>query len=288
MTLTTRTVRTRDGVRLPYVEQGDPDGIPVLLLHGYSDSWRSWEPVLRHLPPTIRAVALTQRGHGDADRPPRGYGLGDLAADAADAIDALGLAPAIVAGHSMGSWVAQRLTIDHPGRVRAALLAACFGPVRDNEVLVEFGSEVAALRDPVDPEFVREFQLATIERRLPDRMIDDIVAESLKLPARLWRELYRGFLEADMSAELGSIEAPVLVISGERDAFSSRAEQDRVVDAIPGARREIYEGSGHAMHWEQPRRFAADLVAFAAAQRARRRTTSSSESSGRSKRALTA
>ena len=288
MTFATQTVQTRDGVRLPYVEQGDPEGVPVLLLHGYTDSWRSWEPVLRHLPREIRAVALTQRGHGDADRPAGGYRLEDLAADAADAIDALDLAPAIVAGHSMGSWVAQRLAIDHPEHVRAALLAACFGPVRDNEVLLEFGKEVAALGDAVDPEFAREFQLATVERPLPDGMIDDIVAESLKLPARLWRELYHRFVEADMSAELGSIEAPVLVISGERDAFSSRAEQDRVADAMPTARREVYEGSGHAMHWEQPRRFAAVLVAGGAADRGGRRTTSSSESWGRSKRAVNA
>ena len=56
-------------VRLPYVEQGDPDGTPVLLLHGITDSQRSWEPVLPLLPESIRAIAVTMRGHGDAERP---------------------------------------------------------------------------------------------------------------------------------------------------------------------------------------------------------------------------
>jgi pimeloyl-ACP methyl ester carboxylesterase len=61
------------GVTLPYVEQGDPAGTPVVLLHGITDSWRSFEPVLPYLPDSIRAFALTQRGHGDADRPAAAY-----------------------------------------------------------------------------------------------------------------------------------------------------------------------------------------------------------------------
>ena len=60
------SVELPTGVTLQYVEQGDPAGIPVLLLHGATDSWRSFEPVLPHLPSSIRAFALTQRGHGDA------------------------------------------------------------------------------------------------------------------------------------------------------------------------------------------------------------------------------
>jgi non-heme chloroperoxidase len=59
-------------VKLPYVEQGDPSGVPVVLLHGFLDSWRSFEPMLSHLPESIHAFALTQRGHGDASRPTAG------------------------------------------------------------------------------------------------------------------------------------------------------------------------------------------------------------------------
>ena len=52
-------------VRLPYAEQGDPDGTPVLFLHGITDSQRSWEPVLPLLPESIRAIAVIQVDHGD-------------------------------------------------------------------------------------------------------------------------------------------------------------------------------------------------------------------------------
>lgn len=57
-------------LRLHYAEQGDPDGVPLVMLHGYSDSWRSFELVMPHLPPWVRAFALSQRGHGDGA--PRG------------------------------------------------------------------------------------------------------------------------------------------------------------------------------------------------------------------------
>ena len=58
-------VRLATGVELPYVEQGDPDGVPVLLLHGVTDSLRSWEPMLPHLP----RLAACRRDH--PARPPR-------------------------------------------------------------------------------------------------------------------------------------------------------------------------------------------------------------------------
>ncbi len=66
-----KSVELPNGVKLPYTDQGEPSGIPMLLLHGGTDSWRSFERVLPHLPRSVHAFALSQRGHGDADRPRR-------------------------------------------------------------------------------------------------------------------------------------------------------------------------------------------------------------------------
>lgn len=102
-----RSVRLSSRITLPYVEQGDPRGVPVLFLHGVTDSWRSFEPVLPHLPKSMRAFALTQRGHGDADRP-ASYRTRDFAADIAAFLDALELDSAVLVGHSMGTTNALR------------------------------------------------------------------------------------------------------------------------------------------------------------------------------------
>ena len=91
-----------------------------------------------------------------------------------------------------------------------------------------------------------------------------VVAESLKLPAHVWRAAFAEcVMPADHSAELGDIEAPTLVICGERDDIA-RDEQDTLAAGIPGASLLIYPDAGHALHWEEPQRFAADLATFVA------------------------
>ena len=86
-----KSVELPNRIQLQYVEQGDPAGIPVLLLHGVTDSWHSFELVLPHLPESIHAFALTQRGHGDADHPAAGYGPHEFASDVAAFMDASSL-----------------------------------------------------------------------------------------------------------------------------------------------------------------------------------------------------
>ena len=65
----------RDGLELPYVEQGDPDGVAVVLLHAGLDSLRCFDQLMAALPERIRAFAFDQRGHGDAAKPADRYGL---------------------------------------------------------------------------------------------------------------------------------------------------------------------------------------------------------------------
>jgi pimeloyl-ACP methyl ester carboxylesterase len=264
MTSAVESIELPGRVRLQYVEQGAPSGVPCILLHGFTDSWHSFEPVLPHLPPSIHAFALTQRGHGDAERPPAGYRTRDFAADVAAFAGAVGLGPALVVGHSMGSTNAQRFAIDYPGRTRGLVLAASFASYRDNPVAMEFWeSAVSSLADPIDPGLVREFQEGTLARPLPPAFLDTVVRESLKVPARVWRAAFEGFLEDDCIGELGRIRAPTLIAWGARDTFCRRADQDALLAAIPGSRLVVYDRAGHALHWEEPERFAADLVAFA-------------------------
>jgi non-heme chloroperoxidase len=171
-------------IRLQYVEQGDSAGVPMLLLHGVTDSWRSFERVLPNLPTSIHAFALTQRGHGDTDRPAMGYRTRDFAADVAEFVSAAGLGPTVVVGHSMGSTNALRFAIDHPEHTLGLVLAGAFASYRNNPVVTEFWeSAVLKLTDPIDPAFVREFQESTLAQPAPGEFLDMVVEESLKVPA---------------------------------------------------------------------------------------------------------
>lgn len=258
-----RSAELDSGVILPYVEQGEPAGVPLLLLHGFAGSWRSFELVLRHLPDSMQAFAVTQRGHGDATKPAEGYAVRDFAADVEAFMDALSIDAAVLSGASSGGIVARRFAIDHPDRTRGLVLLGTPATLRGNP-LVEamWESTISKLTDPVDPAFVREFGEATVAPSVPEDVVEKIVAQVIKLPARAWRETNRGLLEDDSFSELGKISAPTLIIWGDQDDISSRADQEALAAAIPDSHLVVYPGAGHTFIFEEPERVALDLVAF--------------------------
>ena len=104
--------------------------------------------------------------------------------------------------------------------------------------------------------------MSTIAQPVPQDYFETIVAESLKVPARVWRTAISDLLEADQATQIRDIEAPTLVLWGDRDSFVPGGEQSALISAIPDSRLLIYSGAGHALHWEEPERFAADLMKF--------------------------
>jgi pimeloyl-ACP methyl ester carboxylesterase len=250
------------GVRVNYVERGDPRGTPVVLLHGYTDSRRSYDRILPLLPTSFHVFAVTHRGHGDSGKPDTGYTPSHFAADLAAFLDTMRIESAVIVGHSMGSTVAQRFAIDYPSRTRALVLEGAFLPSPHNEAVREFFQTVSTFTDPVDPKVAREFQQSTLARPVPPAFFETIVSESLKVPARVWKAALEPYLTVDFSDRLEEVAVPTLLIWGDRDGFTGRAEQDALNRAIAGSRLTIYGGTGHCPHWEEPERFATDLIAF--------------------------
>jgi non-heme chloroperoxidase len=258
------SIQLSTGVTVPYVEQGDRSGVPVILLHGYTDSAVSYELMLPHLPDSIHAYAYTQRGHGHADKPVAGYRVEDYVADVAAFMDAMGIEAAVIAGHSGGSYAAQGFALDHPDRTLGVVLIGAFRTVHDNPAVLELYGAVSELTDPVDPGFVREFQESCVAQPVPAGFMDAIVAGSMRLPARVWKDYLANLLEAEVPTERGVIAAPTLIEWGDQDAICRRSDQDGLLAAIPQAHLEVYRGAGHCPHWEQPERAAAEIAAFAA------------------------
>lgn len=266
MPITLSVADLANGVRLPFAEHGSPDGTAVVLLHGLTDSCHAFGPLLAHLPESIHAYAVTQRGHGDASRT-RSYGLDEVVDDLALFLDAVGLRSAIVCGHSMGAIVAARFAVLHPERTAGLVImggATAFAHLGLDGML----EELEAMTDPVDRDYLRGFQESTLARPVPADFLDLVVSESAKLSVGTFRDTLRDVVLPDVSSALGGISAPTLVVWGELDAFCPRSEQDALLAAIPGARLIVHEGAGHAMHWEDPERFAAELTAFAEEARA--------------------
>ena len=162
-----------------------------MFVHGWPDSWRSFQPVLDALPPTVGAISVSLRGFGGSDAPADGYTPDDFAADVHELVDHLGVTSAVFVGHSMGTLVVQRLAASHPDMVAGLVLIGGLSRLPD-EVFEEVWSVVQDLADPISDQFVREFQSSTLAAPVPDGFFDQLVAESLQAPARVWRAAFAG------------------------------------------------------------------------------------------------
>lgn len=251
------------GVELDVIQSGDPTGVPLLLLHGLSDSAVSMRPLMEALPPGIRVIAVTQRGHGDSSKPAGPYTTDAFVADAVAAMDKLGAPRAVIFGHSMGSIVAQRLAMKHPERVAGLILEGAFPGLKGNPTVDAFYDEaIKDLRDPIDPAFTQAFQESTLARPVPPAFLDLVTTESCKLPAHAWKAIFQDLMVQDLGPELRAIRAPTLLLWGDQDGFVARADQDRLLTGIRGAALTVLEGAGHDPHWEEPQRAAELIAAF--------------------------
>lgn len=255
------SVLLKTGVRLRYAYQGDPNGEPVILLHGYTDSWFSYSQILPLLDQKYRVYSLDQRGHGESDRPVGGYAMEQFAADVIAFMDAMKIQQATIVGHSMGSFVAQHVAVDAPERVKRLVLVATATTVHTNDLARQLQREVNALTDPVPEKFVYDFQVSTAFQPLSNDFFHAVLKESMKLPANVWREVMAEMMSPDTGVQLKKIKTPTLILWGDKDFFP-RSEQDALVSEIPNAVLKVYKDTGHALHWERPEKFAADLKTF--------------------------
>jgi pimeloyl-ACP methyl ester carboxylesterase len=257
------TLTLESGVNLALAERGAETGPAVLLLPGPTDSWRSYEPVLSRLPGRIRAVAVSQRGHGDSDKPAGGYAIEDFAGDVVGLLDALEIEHAVLAGHSGSCLVARRVALDHPERVAGLVLEASPTSLATDATVHEFvNSVVLSLADPIDPDFARSFVTDTSSENVAPELVDVLVEDVLKVPARVWRAMFSKLIEYDDTTELRNLDVSTRLIWGDRDSIVSREMQDVLARRIPVSELTVYPGAGHTPRWDDPRRFSEDLAAF--------------------------
>lgn len=257
-----KVIELPNKVKLEYVETGKSTGVPVIFLHGITDSWQSFKLVLPHLPKSIHAFAVTLRGHGDSDKPPAGYLPDDFANDIAAFMEIQKISEAYIVGHSMGSTIAQRFLLSYPAKVKGVVLIGAFAGYPGNASISEFYQAVIKLEDPIDQSFANDFQLSTTATPVPESYFNTMVGESLKVPAFVWRAALEGLIAVNYTEQLVAARKRVAIFWGAADSFCPRTDQDKLLAAISGSSLIVYEGTGHALHWEEPRRFANDLVTF--------------------------
>lgn len=254
-----RDLRLRTGITVPCLIQGEGGAEPVLLLHAWGESHRSFDRLIPKLT-GFRIYAPDLRGQGEADKPQTGYSLAEQAEDAAAILDALTVPRAFVVGSSSGGYVAQQLAVVHPEKVAALVLTGC--PV-SLQGRTGFADEVDTLTDPLDEDWVRDsLSWFPLVHDVPAQYIENLVRDSLRMPAHAWKAILNGLREATPPTESGTIQAPTLILWGAQDNLLPRTDTETLAARITGSVLKVYPDVAHAVLWEVPERVAEDATAF--------------------------
>jgi pimeloyl-ACP methyl ester carboxylesterase len=273
-TAQSRFVDLPGGYHVHYQDNGDPSLPTLVLLHGFADSFTTWEGWVKELKPQFRVISLDFPGHG-LTRAPEGTRLsGEYLADFVDAFAAkLALPPFAVAGNSMGGGAAWQLAVRHKDRVNALILVDAAGFPNDKPS-ADIPLAFKILRYPIGrtllskidnkPLIDQALKADVYDKALITPFIVDRFAEFQRAPG------HRIIL---MSANMGgqgpstrdlvsTIMVPTLILWGERDPLIEPAAARKFEAAIPGAKLITYPNVGHLPQMEIPQRSAADVAAF--------------------------
>lgn len=221
---------------LPVHYQVAGAGKPVVLVHGLAGSARWWEHNVRPLAERfhVHVVDLIHFGAGHK-RPP--FALAEAAGHLVRWADHLGLGRLNLVGHSMGGLIAAELAADFPGRVnRLVLVDAAALPFHRGDIRTARDLILTLLRLPLG--------------FLPVLFLD---AYRAGLPT-IWRA-GREVMTTDIAAKILHIQAPTLVIWGERDALLPLAIGEQLRQRLQNARLVVLRGAGHNPMWDRPDEF---------------------------------
>jgi len=282
-TFTSRYVDTGD-LRQHVVTGGE--GPPLLLVHGWPQTWYAWRLVMPDLARDFQVIAPDQRGIGLSGRPKDGYDTGTLAADLAALMDALGHERFAVAGHDTGMWIGYALAADHPGRVARLAVAETplpgvspspplFAVARLNNALWHFTfNRLAEVNDQLvtgREEIYFGWQFATkAARPLPGyavrHYIDTLAAspEALHASFGMYRAL-EATIAQNQQRTTQRLPMPVLGIGGEHSLKEQVADTMKL--AADDVQTLVVPGCGHHPPEETPEETLAALTAFLAPYR---------------------
>ncbi len=250
-----------NGTTIFFDEAGS--GEPLVLVHGIGGSAEDFASVMPRLAGHCRVIALDVRGFGRSAKPKGPYSAEQWAADVAGLLRYLQCGEAIVLGHSMGGVVAQRLLLDYPTQVRAAILVSTSSQV----------NEKASAYWEAQADQIEEEGLAPMIERRQAAYDEDFIASHPEVIASDERRLRmndkkayaagaRAVARYHFTEELKTVEKPVLIIQGLDDTQTPPGGSVIMSRAIPGDRLEMLEHCGHNVMFDQPEKLITLVLGF--------------------------
>jgi 2-succinyl-6-hydroxy-2,4-cyclohexadiene-1-carboxylate synthase len=225
----------------------------LVLLHGFTQTGRSWQPVLHALAARYRAIAPDLPGHGGfAERRPASFAACDAY------VRVLADQPITLAGYSMGGRIALHAALSLGPRVQRLILVGASPGIADAAERAARAAEDAALADRIEAigleAFVREWGAQPLFDGMPRGIAEIAHADRMRNTAAGLAAALRGLGTGVMPPlwdRLGELTVPVELVVGERDE-KFRAIAERMTAALVAGRLHVVPGTGHAVHLEAP------------------------------------
>jgi pimeloyl-ACP methyl ester carboxylesterase len=233
------------------------DRVPVLLIHGYPLNNMLWDLQIGDLSDIARMIAPDLRGHGMTDPTEPPYSVGMFADDCAALLDQLGInVPIVVAGLSMGGYVAFEFCRRYPERVAGLLLTATWAG--------DDSPETKEARDKAASTAIAEGVGPIVEGMVPKLLAPenyeaqpDLVDFTREMMMETSVEGVVGALAAmrdrpDSRPDLPALDVPTLIVHGAEDQLIPLAEAEAMAAALPQAKLVVVPGAGHLPNLENP------------------------------------
>lgn len=248
-------------------------GVPLVLLHGFTGSNASWQSHHPALAPHCQLTAIEMLGHGASDAPAElaRYSLEHTATDLTAVLDELAIEKAAVLGYSMGGRIALHFALAKPERVSALVLESAspgLATPQERAARIESDENLAQLLEQQGTEaFVERWEAAPLwesQRHLPIAVRERLrVQRLLNNPPGLANSLRGAGTGAQPSLwpSLPNLSVPTLLIAGELDTKFCAINRQMQAQ-MPNARLKIVAEAGHAVHLEQPAEFDSAVLEF--------------------------
>lgn len=272
--MSTSYTSSSDGTRIAFTSVGDASRPSVLLIHGWSQQFTCWQPLLEKLQDRFHIVAMDLRGHGASGKPENDSAYTDtgLWADDVKAVkDAADLDTPVLVGWSYGARViAAYLAVEGDADLAGIVLAG--------GILAVGSARESWMAGTASPGLDRDLYTDDVPRRLAAtaRFVDactaqpldratyaELVGANMLCPAHVRRALFAA--DVDLRPVLEKLSCPGLVIHGTQDKVVTASTGQAAALCMKNGQYVPYEGIGHAPFLEAPDRFAEDLSKFTTA-----------------------